>query len=78
MYFNDFPLTSIHPWSKPAAITGKCVFRQNADTFWKFHDWIYDKQQEITLENLNSKVQEWAGQMAWTQRRWGVRGHQGY
>jgi protein-disulfide isomerase len=61
VYFNDFPLTSIHPWSKPAAITGKCVFKQRQDAFWKFHDWIYDKQQEITLENLNSKVQEWAG-----------------
>jgi protein-disulfide isomerase len=62
VYFKDFPLMSIHPWAKPAAIAGKCVFHQNPDTFWKFHDWIYDKQQEITPDNLNSKVLEWAGQ----------------
>jgi protein-disulfide isomerase len=61
VYFKDYPLMSIHPWALNAAITGKCVFRQNPETFWKYHDWIYDKQQEITPENLNQKVQEWAG-----------------
>lgn len=61
VYFKDYPLTSIHPWAKAAAITGKCVFRQNPETFWKFHDWIYDKQQEIKPDNLNSMVMDWAG-----------------
>jgi protein-disulfide isomerase len=62
VYFKDFPLMSIHPWAKAAAITGKCVFHQNPETFWKFHDWIYDKQQEIKPDNLNTMVMAWAGE----------------
>ena len=60
VYFKDFPLEAIHPWAKPAAIAGRCVFRQNAPAFWDYHDWIYDKQAEITPENLKPKVLEWA------------------
>src|SRR5690348_10907684 len=47
VYFKDYPLESIHPWARAAAIDGRCVYHQNADTFWKFYDWIYDNQQEI-------------------------------
>jgi len=60
--FKDFPLENIHPWSRAAAIDGRCVYRQNHDTFWKFYDWIYDAQDDITPENLNGKVTMWAGQ----------------
>ena len=28
LYFKDFPLEQIHPWAKPAAIAGRCVFKQ--------------------------------------------------
>src|SRR6266567_5684841 len=41
VYFKDFPLASIHPWAKPAAICGRCVFRQAPLAFWDFYDWIY-------------------------------------
>lgn len=60
LYFKDFPLEQIHPWAKPGAIAGRCVFRQNADAYWEFHDWIYAQQASITAENLKSKVLEWA------------------
>ncbi len=56
VYFKDFPLTSIHPWARPAAIAGRCVFRQKPVAFWDFHDWIYNNQQQITAENLKEKV----------------------
>lgn len=62
VFFKDFPLESIHPWARAAAIDGRCVYHQNAQTFWKFYDWIYDNQQEIEPDNLNSKVLAWAGQ----------------
>lgn len=62
VFFKDFPLESIHPWARAAAIAGRCVYHQNADTFWKFYDWIYDNQQEIEPGNLTAKVVEWAGQ----------------
>jgi protein-disulfide isomerase len=61
LYFKDFPLESIHPWAKPAAIAGRCVFRQNARAFWDYHDWIFARQAEITTpESLKDKVMEWA------------------
>lgn len=62
VFFKDYPLESIHPWARAAAIDGRCVYHQNADTFWKFYDWIYDNQQEIEPDNLNTKVLAWAGQ----------------
>ena len=60
LYFKDFPLESIHPWAKSAAIAGRCVYQQNQQKFWEYHDWIYDKQNEITVENLKDKVLEFA------------------
>ena len=30
LYFKDMPLEQLHPWAKPAAMAGRCVFRQNA------------------------------------------------
>lgn len=62
LYFKDFPLDPIHPWARPASIAGRCVFRQKPQAFWEFHDWIFDKQAEMTAENLKSKVVAWAGE----------------
>jgi len=59
VYFKDFPLEAIHPWAKTAAIDGRCVFRQSAAAFWKYHDWMYEHQGEITADNLKDKVLEW-------------------
>jgi len=56
LYFKDFPLEQIHPWAKAAAIAGRCVFRQNPAKFWEYHDWIYSKQSDITVENLKDQV----------------------
>jgi protein-disulfide isomerase len=60
LYFKTFPIESLHPWAKPAAIASKCVFRQQAPAFWDFHDWAFAHQAEITPENLKDKVLEWA------------------
>lgn len=59
-FFKDFPLEQLHPWAKPAAIAGRCVYRDQPGKFWSFHDWIYEHQSEITPENLKSKVLGWA------------------
>lgn len=61
LYFKDFPLESLHPWARAAAIAGRCVFKQKPTAFWDYHDWIFDKQAEITPENLKSKIVEWGG-----------------
>jgi len=59
--FKDFPLESIHPWARAAAIAARCVYRQDKQAFWKYYDWDYDNQEQITPENLQSKVMDWAG-----------------
>jgi protein-disulfide isomerase len=58
--FKDFPLEQIHPWAKTAAIVGRCIDHQNLGAFWKYHDWIYEHQAEITTDNLKTQVMEFA------------------
>lgn len=59
--FLNYPLQSIHPWALAAAIAGRCVYRQNPPAFWKFYDWDYENQDDLSGENLKSKVVAWAG-----------------
>jgi protein-disulfide isomerase len=60
VYFRDFPLEQLHNWAKPAAVAGRCVYKLNPAAFWDYHDWIYANQSYIGLDNLNSKIQEFA------------------
>lgn len=59
-YYIDFPLESLHPWAKSAAMAGRCIFHQNADAFWDYHDWIFANQDSVKPENLKDKVLEFA------------------
>src|SRR5262249_29687707 len=59
-YFKNYPLVEIHPWAKSAATAGRCIYRQDQAAFWKFHDWIYDQQSEVTPENFKTKMTDWA------------------
>jgi len=58
--FKNFPLESVHPWARAAAIVGRCVYQQNQPAFWKFYDWIYENQEQISGDNLNAKTLAWA------------------
>jgi protein-disulfide isomerase len=60
LYFKDYPLEGLHPWAKPAAMAGRCVFQQNPDAFWSYHDWIFAHQDAVTPENLKDQVMGWA------------------
>src|SRR6266571_3244522 len=60
LYFKDLPLDQIHPWAKPAAIAGRCVFKQTPAAFWEYHDWVYEHQAEITKDNFRDKALEFA------------------
>jgi len=59
-YFQEFPIDQLHPWARAAAIAGRCIFRQNANSFWDYHDWIFAHQDEVKPENLKDKVLEFA------------------
>jgi protein-disulfide isomerase len=60
LYYLDFPLETLHPWAKSASIAGRCIFHQNAGAFWKYNDWIFEHQDEITPETLKAKVLDFA------------------
>jgi protein-disulfide isomerase len=61
LYFKDFPLTTIHPWAKSAAITGRCIFQEKPSAFWQYFDWAFENQPSITPENFREKSLEFAG-----------------
>lgn len=56
--FRDFPLEQIHPWARPAAIAGRCVHKLEAGAFWQYHDWVFEQQANLTVENLKQKTLE--------------------
>jgi protein-disulfide isomerase len=58
--FKDFPLDAIHNWARTAAIAGRCVYKQDQAKFWDYFDWTYENQQNIGLDNFNSKLQTFA------------------
>jgi protein-disulfide isomerase len=60
LYFKDYPLTTLHPWAKAAAMAGRCVFAQKNDAFWDYLDWVFAHQDSITPENLKDQVLGWA------------------
>ena len=60
LYFKEFPLDSVHPWARRAAIAARCVQRQDAPSFWTFHDWIFGQQEKLTADNLRDQVMDWA------------------
>jgi len=60
LFYMDFPLEQIHPFAREAAVLGRCIFAQNNASFWAYHDWIFGHQGEITVDNVEDKVLEYA------------------
>lgn len=60
--FKDFPLESLHPWARTAALAGRCAYEQNPSVFWKLYDLIYDQQELISASNAWTKMTDFAGQ----------------
>src|SRR3569833_488462 len=60
LYFMDYPLASMHPFARGAAVLGRCIYTQNNGSFWKNLDWIFAQQSEITPVNLLDKGLEYA------------------
>ncbi len=54
--FRNFPLP-IHPWAKPAAEAAACLtFQKDPGLFWKTHDWLFENQRGLTVENVQAKI----------------------
>lgn len=59
--FKDFPLDSLHPWARTAALAGRCAYQQDPKAFWKLYDLIYDNQDIISVSNVWDKMVDYAG-----------------
>jgi len=53
--FRHMPLP-IHPWALAAARASSCT---RGETFWKLHDFYFEKQRELSPENLAAKTREY-------------------
>ena len=60
LIFQNFPLETIHKWAMLGARYLDCVGRENNDALWKFISTVYDHQGEITPENAEAKLKEYA------------------
>ncbi len=60
--FKDFPLETLHPWARSAALAGRCAYQLDPKAFWKVYDLIYDNQDLISAANAYDKMLEFAGQ----------------
>jgi protein-disulfide isomerase len=60
--FKDFPLESLHPWARTAALAGRCAYIQNPKSFWKVYDLIYDNQDLISPATSYDKFMDFAAQ----------------
>ena len=58
--FKDFPLESLHPWARTAALAGRCSYQQDPKAFWKVYDAIYDQQEVISAANAWTKMADFA------------------
>ncbi len=58
--FKDYPLDTIHPWARTAALAGRCAYQQEPKAFWKMYDAIYDNQDVISASNVYDKVVDYA------------------
>jgi protein-disulfide isomerase len=54
--FEDFPLQKIHPWARAAAEVGRCLGDQNQNSFWFWHDWVFEHQKDVTEANLRENA----------------------
>lgn len=54
--YRHFPLESIHPNARPAALAAEAAARQ--DRFWPFHDLLFDKQDEWSGVNNQNELRD--------------------
>ncbi len=61
--FKDYPLWQIHPWAWDAAASGRCIYKQNAEAFWPYHDWAYEQQGRFNPEQFKKAAAAFAQQL---------------
>jgi protein-disulfide isomerase len=63
--YRHFPLDSIHPDARPAAIAAECMAEQGgSDAFWAFTNKVFEEDLQLSPENYQSVAQELGLDMA--------------
>lgn len=58
LVYRHYPL-SFHPTAEPAAIASECAAKVGGnDAFWKMHDKMFDRNTELTNDNLKAMAKE--------------------
>lgn len=60
LIFQHYPLTHIHPWAESAAKHSECVADQDAASFWKYIQSVYDAQANLKPETADAQLTELA------------------
>ena len=55
--FRHYPLP-MHPQAKPASEASMCVFEQNPDKFWSYHDKLFAAQDKLDNESLKKLAKD--------------------
>ena len=55
LVFRNYPL-SFHPWALRAAVSARCAADQSPSAFWKIHDFLFEKQGELNVDNVWNKT----------------------
>ncbi len=56
LVYVNYPLDRLHPFARGAAVMGRCIYDQNNDSFWAYHDWVFAHQSELSADNLRDKA----------------------
>jgi protein-disulfide isomerase len=59
-FYKHLPLP-FHPWAEAAAVAMECVKLQSPEASWKVYDALFQKQRQVTLDNVSEKVFTFAG-----------------
>jgi predicted DsbA family dithiol-disulfide isomerase len=57
--FHFLPLPN-HDWASAAAETAACAARQSDRAFWSLHDFVFQNQQRLRKDNLETEIKQFA------------------
>ncbi len=55
LIFRNLPLP-MHPWAALAAESARCVYEQDGNAFWDLHDSLFQNQDQLTLDNIQTFI----------------------
>jgi protein-disulfide isomerase len=64
LVFKDLPLVGKHDWAYVGAVAGQCAFQQSPEAFWALHDFFFENQAKLNVQNLDAHLDAFAARRA--------------